>query len=106
MGPAQNLSSFWRLITSLTLPEATQKRSQQEATLIDSRAPAARMLDNSQQWGLFCGLGSIPGLHPRMPSGVMGRGQEEGALEGPVLAKKIGIWVKGEMSPIELEESM
>ena len=67
MGPAQNLSSFWRLITSLTLPEATQKRSQQEATLIDSRAPAARMLDNSQQWGLFCGLGSIPGLHPRMP---------------------------------------
>ena len=25
----------------------------------------------------------------------MGRGQEEGALEGPVLAKKIGIWVKG-----------
>lgn len=67
MGLAQNLSSFWRLITSLTLPEATQKRSQQEATLINSRAPAARMLDNSQQWGLFCGLGSIPGLHPQVP---------------------------------------
>lgn len=28
-------------------------------------------------------------------SGVMGRGGEEGALEGPVLAQKIGIWVKG-----------
>lgn len=66
MGPLEPV----KFLETNNLLDVTRGNSETQPTgshADQQQGSAARMLDNSQQWGLFCGLGSIPGLHPQVP---------------------------------------